>query len=121
MNVGCPKSFPAAGWSGQPRVNSFGWKISSGTPKDVGPPSHKRDPYFKGFLWDSYGSSMGMGVSLLGVPGISLDNSHFLFKIIFSEYLQNSDGLLHKWMNFNYIQSICVYICIYVDEFRWET
>ena len=30
-------------------------------------------PYFKGFLWEWYGSSMGVGVPLLGVPRISLD------------------------------------------------
>ena len=40
------------------------------------PPSYKLPipfPYFKGFLWGWYGSSMGMGVPLLGVPRISLD------------------------------------------------
>ena len=45
-------------------------------PPIAGPPSHKLPipfPYFKGFLWEWYGSSMGMGVPLLGVPGISLD------------------------------------------------
>ena len=42
----------------------------------MGPPSYKLPipfPYFKGFLWEWYGSSMGMGVPLLGVPRISLD------------------------------------------------
>ena len=45
-------------------------------PSLVGPPSHKLPipfPYFKGSLWEWYRSSMGMGVPLLGVPGISLD------------------------------------------------
>ena len=40
------------------------------------PPSYKLPipfPYFKGFLWEWYGSSMGMGVPVLGGPGISLD------------------------------------------------
>lgn len=30
-------------------------------------------PHFKGFLWGWYGTSIGMEVPLLGVPGISLD------------------------------------------------
>ena len=45
-------------------------------PSIVGPPSHKPPtsfPYFKGFLWEWYGRSMGMGVPLLRVPGIFVD------------------------------------------------
>ena len=44
----------------------------------MGPPSHKLPipfPYFRGFLWEWYGSGMGMGIALLGVPGIFLDTS----------------------------------------------
>ena len=40
-------------------------------PSIVGAPSHKPPisfPYFKGFLWEWHGSSMGMEVPLLQVP-----------------------------------------------------
>ena len=39
----------------------------------MGPPYGKRDPYHSHISRDSYGSSMGMGVPLLGVPRISLE------------------------------------------------
>ena len=39
----------------------------------MGRPSHKRDPYHSHTSRDSCGSSMGMGVPLLGVPGIFLE------------------------------------------------
>ena len=52
----------------------------SGTPKDMGPPYGKRDPYYShttpirirkdmGIVWEAY----HRGVPLLGVPRISLD------------------------------------------------
>ena len=49
----------------------------SGTPKDMGPPYGKRDPYHEPISlgirkWEWYGNSMGpayhKGVPLLGVP-----------------------------------------------------
>ena len=53
----------------------------SGTPKDMGPPYGKRDPYYAhttpiripkdmGMVWEAYHK----GVPLLGVPGITLDS-----------------------------------------------
>ena len=45
-------------------------------PPIMGPLSYKLPIpflYFNGFLWEWYGSTMGMGVPLFGVPGISLD------------------------------------------------
>ena len=52
----------------------------SGTPKDMGPPYGKRDPYYSHISRDSYGSAVGIvweayhkGVPLLGVPGITLE------------------------------------------------
>ena len=53
-------------------------------PPIVGPPSHKLPipfPYFKGFLWEWYGSSMGMGVPLLGVPRISLEKNQAFLQV----------------------------------------
>ena len=49
-------------------------------PPIVGPPSHKLPipvPYFNGFLWEWYGSSMGTGVPLLRVPGIFPQKGQF--------------------------------------------
>ena len=54
----------------------------SGTPKDMGPPYGKRDPYHEPIslgirTWEWYGNCMGpayhKGVPLLGVPGITLE------------------------------------------------
>ena len=46
-------------------------------PQARGTPGPHKPPisftYFKGFLWEWYGSSMGMGVPLLQVPGIFVD------------------------------------------------
>ena len=53
----------------------------SGTPKDMGPPYGKRDPYYShttplripkdvGMVWEA----SHKGVPLLGVPGITLDS-----------------------------------------------
>ena len=54
----------------------------------MGPPSHKL-PIPLPYLWEWYGSSMGMGVPLLGVPGISPDiylgggnSNNFLFLLL---------------------------------------
>ena len=40
----------------------------SGTPKDMGPPYGKRDPYYSHIFRDYH-----QGVPLLGVPGITLE------------------------------------------------
>ena len=55
-------------------------RVIPGTPKDMGPPYGKRDPYHSHIFRDSYGSGMGIvweayhkGVPLLGVPENPID------------------------------------------------
>ena len=50
-------------------------RVIPGTPKDMGPPYGKRDPYYSHIFRDSYGSGTGIvweayhkGDPLLGVP-----------------------------------------------------
>lgn len=105
---------------GKPKVRDF-----CREPLIVGPLSHKLPvpfPYFKGFLWEQDGSSMGTGVPLLGVdrkfPEIKLscdENSdlHLAADLIFwhtrSAILRSSQsancclarriaaGAVHQW------------------------
>ena len=58
----------------------FDSRVIPGTPKDMGPPYGKRDPYHSHIFRDSYGSGMGIvweayhkGVPLLRVPENLID------------------------------------------------
>ena len=67
-----------------PKIEVITSREIPGTPNSGTPPSHKRDPYHSHTSPWKYGSSMGMGVTLLSLefPLITLGQfpSHFSFR-----------------------------------------